>query len=228
MLAIIKAMKNVLLFYILLVVSTMYGQKYFEGEINYKIEYESINPNIPKEYLETELGKSFTAYVKEDRYAMIYHGTGQQGWMKIIVRLDQGFSYTEFEKSDTIMKTKFGKEKDELIEFKRNKNDQKIILGQSCESISIAYKATNSESFFQTFKGKYYFDPRYKLNKNLYEKYTDGFWNLFVKESESISIRSETAFYPFFKVVQEAISIEIKEMSFSLFEPDESKIINEK
>ena len=66
------------------------------------------------------------------------------------------------------------------------------------------------------------------MNKNLYEKYTDGFWNLFVKESESISIRSETAFYPFFKVVQEAISIEIKEMSFSLFEPDESKIINEK
>ncbi|WP_151894054.1 hypothetical protein [Patiriisocius marinistellae] len=86
-------------------VLNIYGQEYFEGEIIYEIEYEPINPNIPKEYLENEFGKSFNAYIKEDRYAMIYHGNGLKGWMKTIVRLDLGYSYTEFEKSDTIAKT---------------------------------------------------------------------------------------------------------------------------
>ena len=63
---------------------------------------------------------------------MIYHGKGQQGWMKIIVRLDKGYSYTEFEKLDTITKSKFGTEKNDLIRFERNQNDEKIILGEKC------------------------------------------------------------------------------------------------
>jgi hypothetical protein len=223
-------MKNLRLlqsFFFLILISNVYGQDYFEGEINYKIEYETLNPNIPASYLETELGKSFTAYVKEDRYAMIYHATGQQGWMKIIVRLDQGYSYTEFQKSDTIVKSKFGTENNELIEFKRNLEDKKLVLGELCESITINYKPTDPKSFFQTFRGKYYFDPKYKLNANLYKNYTDGFWNLYVKESESISIRNETEFSPLFRAIQEAISIEIKDTPFSMFEPNVSKIINE-
>jgi hypothetical protein len=221
-------MKNVRILYallLLLLISNVYGQEYFEGELNYKIEYQPLNPNIPKEYLETELGKSFTAYVKEDRYAMIYHATGQKGWMKIIVRLDQGYSYTEFEKSDTIVKTKFGIEKAELTAFKRNTDVKKVILDELCESVTIEYKPTDPDSFYQTFKGKYYFDPRHKLNVNLYKNYTDGFWNLFVEESESISIRNETEFSPLFKVVEEATSIEKKETPFAMFEPNELKII---
>lgn len=212
---------------LLLLVSNIYGQEYFEGEINYKIKYEPINPNIPTNYLETELGKTFTAFVKEDRYAMIYQATGQKGWLKVIVRLDQGYSYTEFERSDTIVKTKFGKQKEELIKFNRNSANKKEILGELCESVSITYKSTDPESFFQMFNGTYYFDPRYKLNKNLYENYTDGFWSLYVEESESISIRNETEFYPLFKAVQEATSITEKQIPFSIFEIDENKVITE-
>ncbi|GEQ86124.1 hypothetical protein ULMS_16320 [Patiriisocius marinistellae] len=114
-----------------------------------------------------------------------------------------------------------------MIEFKRNPEDQIKILDELCESISIVYKPTGTESFFQIFKGKYYFNPKYKLNKNLYKKYTDGFWNLFVEESESISIKNETEFYPLFKTIQEATKIEEKKIPFSMFEPNLSKIIVE-
>lgn len=223
-------MKNnlrILKFLLLLIVSNIYGQEYFEGELNYKIEYQAINPNISTEYLAKELGDSFTAYVKEDRYMMIYHGKGQLGWMKIIVRLDQGYSYTEYEKKDTIIKTKFGLEKEKLLELKRNSDDRREVLGELCESITLNYEPSDPESFFQILRGKYYFNPKYKLNSKLYENYTDGFWNLFVKESESISIRNETEFYPLFKAIQEAISIEEKEISIEVFEPNSSKIILE-
>ncbi len=56
-------------------------------------------------------------------------------------------------------------------------------------------------------RGKYYFNPKYKLNAKLYSEYTDCFWNLFVKESNAINIRNETEFYPLFKSIQEVTSI---------------------
>jgi len=201
------------------------AQEFFEGELHYNIEYESINENIPIEFLEIEMGKSFTAYVKEDRYAMIYHSTGQQGWMKIIVRLDQGYSYTEFEKLDTITKVKFGKGTNELIKFNRNTTDKKKILGEDCESITLEYKSKEKGSPFQEIRGKYYFNPKYRLNPNRYSEYTDGFWNLFVKESASISIRNEITFYPLFKSIQEVTSITEKKIDKGMFEPNKNKEI---
>lgn len=216
------------LFFLFIFISNIYGQDYFEGELKYKIEYKSLSPSISTNFLETEFGNSFSAYVKEDRYAMIYHAKGKQGWMKIIVRLDKGYSYTEFEKSDTITKSKFGNEKDKLLEIKRNSDNKKEILGEYCESITIKYEPTDPKSFFQSFKGRYYFNPKYRLNSKLYKNYTDGFWNLFVQESESISIRNEAEFFPLFKSIAEAISIEQKEISFEMFEPNTSKMIFEK
>ncbi|WP_394751261.1 hypothetical protein [Spongiimicrobium salis] len=213
-----------LVFYIFFIVS-LNAQEYFEGELQYKITYESNNGNLPISVLEREFGKSFTAYVKEDRYAMIYHGEGQNGWMKTIVRLDQGYSYTEFEKLDTIVKTKFGSEKNNLMKFDRNANNKKEILEETCESVTLEYKPMDPNSFFSEMRGTYYFNPKYKLNAALYSEYTDGFWNLFVKESQSISIRNETEFYPLFKSIQEAISIEEKSMDDSIFEPNPNKVL---
>lgn len=201
------------------------AQDFFEGELNYKIEYQSNNENLPTSMLEREFGTSFTAYVKEDRYAMIYHGKGQQGWMKIIVRLDEGYSYTEFEKLDTITKNKFGTEKNHLIKFERNQNDKKIILGEKCESITLQYKPKDSISFFTEMRGKYYFNPKYKLNAKRYSEYTDGFWNLFVKESNAISIRNETEFYPLFKSIEEVTSIVEKNIDKAVFEPNPNKTL---
>ena len=158
---------------------------------------------------------------------MIYHGTGELGWMKIIVRLDQGYSYTEYEKKDTISKTKFGLEKNKLLEFNHNSDNKKKVLGELCESITMEYQSSDPKSFFQTYRGKYYFNPKYRLNPELYKNYSDGFWNLYVKESKSISIRNEIEFYPLFKTFQEAISIDEKKIPLKTFEPNSEKVIFE-
>lgn len=217
----IKLSITLILFY----VGAIHAQEFFEGEVKYNIEYQSNNANLPTSVLEQEFGTSFTAYVKEDRYAMVYHATGQQGWMKIIVRLDEGYSYTEFEKLDTITKSKFGTERNDLITFKRNQNDKKIILGETCESITLHYKPKDTSSFFSEMRGKYYFNPNYKLNATLYSEYTDGFWNLCVEESNALSIRNETEFYPHFKSIQEVTSIVQKNIDNDIFEPNANKVI---
>ncbi|WP_298501916.1 hypothetical protein [uncultured Maribacter sp.] len=212
---------------LLLFTATVSGQDFFEGELHYKIEYESLNKNITTSILETQFGTSFSAYVKEDRYAMIYHAEGELGYMKIIVRLDEGYSYTEFEKRDTITKTKFGTKNNKLLDFKRNTGNKKEVLGELCESVTLNYETEDSESFFKIHKGTYYFNPKYKLNASLYKNYSDGFWNLFVKESNAISIRNETEFMNLFKSVSTAVSIEEKELPLDFFIPNPLKIISE-
>ncbi|WP_299215746.1 hypothetical protein [uncultured Aquimarina sp.] len=220
-------LKRLTLLIALLVVQISIGQEYFEGELFYSIQYEPINKSIPVEYLEKEMGTSFSAYVQEDRYAMIYHAEGTQGWMKIIVALKEGYSYTEYEKSDTIIKTKFGTEKEELVEFKRN-TDKKEVLNELCESVTINYKPLEPDAYVEMIKGTYYFNPKYKLNAKFYKNYTDGFWNLFVNEAKSISIRNETEFYPLFKTIQEVTLIEEKKIPDEVFELNASKVIFEK
>ncbi len=202
-----------------------YGQEYFEGEIQFKITYDS--KSIPVEYFVKELGDSFTAYVKEDRYVMQYHGTGELGWTKIIVRLDEGYTYTEFEKNDTIRKSKFGSEKNNLLTIRRNTETKKV-LGENCESVTIYYQILDKTSPFKSVKGTYYFNPKYKLNPEQYKNYTDGFWNLYAKEAESLSLRNETEFYPLFKFVQEAVFVEEKEIPLKVFELNKRKVIVEK
>ncbi|MEJ6793298.1 MAG: hypothetical protein QNK89_11360 [Lacinutrix sp.] len=115
-------------FFLIVFVTNANAQGYFEGEINYEITYESLNEEIPKSVFEQEMGVTANAYVKEDRYAMIYYGKGELGWMKVITRLDKGFSYTEYEKSDTIVKKELGLEKEALIEYKKNSEDKKMVF----------------------------------------------------------------------------------------------------
>lgn len=222
-----KSLKKIASFFFLLMITTMSGQEYFEGVLEYKVSYESTSEFIPTETLKSEFGTSFTAYVQEDRYAMIYHATGQFGWMKVIVSLKEGYSYTEFEKSDTISKTKLNIGQEELIEFKRNSDNKKLILNDWCESVTINFKPSGPDVFYQEHRGTHYFNPKYKLNAKLYENYTDGFWNLFVSESNAISLRNETEFFPLFKKVDEATSVVAKDVSDAMFNLNPAKTVLE-
>ena len=201
------------------------SQKYFEGVIQYKISYESLNENIPVEFFRSELGSAITAYFKEDRFAMVHQGNGELGWMKTIVRLDQGYTYTEYAKSDTITKKQFGKDQEILLEFKPNKGDIKEVLNLPCESITLNIKMKDANEVFSEVHGTYYFHPKYKLNPKHYNNYSDEFWNLYVEESEAVSLRHDIVAKPYFKAVQEAVEIKEEKVTDRIFEPNEEKVI---
>ncbi len=203
------------------------AQDFFEGELNYKIEYEVLNKNISVSILEREMGDSFDAYVKEDKYIMTYNSKGELGWSKTIVLLDEGYTYVEYEKSDTIYKYPLDDNKSKLIQISRNVNDQKKVLDEMCESITLKYESTDSNSMFRVTDGKHYFNPKYKLNYKKYKNYTSGFWNLYVKESKAISIRNEHLYKGMFKSVSQATKITKKKIPEELFIINQDKIVKE-
>ncbi len=202
-----------------------FAQDYFEGQIDFKVEYESLNINIPSSYLSYVLGDLFTAYVQEDRYIILYNSKADKGWSKTIISLDEGYSYVEFEKSDTIFKSKLNSNKNKLIMIKKNPNKQISVLGELCSSISLKYESIDSENPIKISNGVHYYNPKYRLNPEKYRIYTSGFWNLYVDKSEAISIRSEHIYEGFFKSVSEAKKIELKEIPDELFELNKEKII---
>jgi len=216
------------LVFVFLSVSNGNTQEYFEGKIEYMVTYETLSPDIYVSYLEKEIGTSFTAYIQEDRFAMIYHATGEQGWMKAIIRLDENYTYIEYEKSDVIVKTKFGSQDYKFIALRRNLKDQKEVLGELCESVSIEYNDQNSDPFYKNFKGTYYFNPKYKLNTKLYKNYTEGLWNLITEETGTISLRNESEYGNLFKSVEQATAIEQKSIPNAMFEPNAAKKVYEK
>ncbi|NAS32529.1 hypothetical protein GTQ40_16220 [Flavobacteriaceae bacterium R38] len=205
--------------------SKINAQKFFEGELHYKIEYELINQNIPIEILKKEMGNSFKAYIKEDKYIMIHNTYGDLGWTKSITRLDEGYSYIEYQKSDTIYKYRLDVEENKLLEIKRISNKKKKVLKEMCEYVILDYESTDPNSFYKTKRGKYYFSPKYKLNPKKYKGHNEGFWNLYVKESGAISIRNESTYEGLFKSVSEVTKVINKEISNDLFKLDDSKIV---
>jgi hypothetical protein len=56
-----------LTFVICFVSHNIFAQEYFEGKIEYKNTFISLDENIDAELLKNELGETCTAYIKPDR-----------------------------------------------------------------------------------------------------------------------------------------------------------------
>ncbi|SFU42235.1 hypothetical protein SAMN05216480_10355 [Pustulibacterium marinum] len=212
----------------MLAIAPLQAQDYFEGVVKYSVSYSPLHPDLSEEVLEREVGTRITALVKEDRYSMINNAKGKKGWRKVTVRLDEGYKYTEFQKSDTIYKEKLGTEAHTLLEFTRNKDPKKEILGKECESITIHYQIEDATNGLLEYKGTYYFHPDYRLNPEFYKQDTDGFWNKYVAASGALSLENHVTIPGFMEASQKVTAIEPKTIPDALFEPAVMKIIIEK
>ncbi len=212
---------------ILIITGHLSAQEYFEGQIDYKIDYKSMNENLPEILLSQVMGDSFTAYIREDRYVMIYNSKADLGWTKTIIRLDQGYRYIEYENSDTIYKSDLRQNQAKLIELRKDIEETKTVLGETCPSIKLKYESTDPNAIFKINDGIYYYSPKYKLNADLYKIYNSGFWNKYVELSKAISIRNEHIYEGFFKSISQAVKITESEISDSIFILNENKIIVE-
>jgi len=202
------------------------SQNYFEGEMYFHIDYELIDNKISKNNLIKQMGDSVVAYLKEDKFVLLHNSKGKLGKRKTIFLLNEGFNYVDYEKSDTIMRFNLNKISGKLLNFNRNLHENKPILNELCESITIEFESTNKEDFFQKHKGKYYFSANnYKLNPKYYRNYESNFWNLFVKESTSISLRNEVEYYPLFKSIQQVYGTIKRKIPDSVFQLNKNKYI---
>lgn len=199
------------------------SQEYFEGEIYYHIEYDLLNDKLSKNILIQEMGDSIVAYIKSDKFILMHNTKGKLGNKRTIFLLKEGYGYIDFEKSDTIMKFGLSKKSGELIKFSRNYKDKRHILNELCESITIEFKTIKND-LVQEHRGKYYFSSKkQRLDPKFYKNYKNNYWNLFVQESESISLRNEIEYFPAFKFVQQAYAIVKREIPDSIFQINKNK-----
>ncbi len=216
----------ILFTFLTLLVSSGYAQNYFEGEIYYQIVYDSSSNKLSKNSLIQEMGDSLTAYIKPDKFVLKHNTKGKYGRKRTIFLLAEGFSYIEYEKYDTILKFDLKKKSGELVSFEHNRDERKFVLNQLCESITIEFKSTDKDDYFQKKTGKYYFSSeKYKLNPEFYKNYRSNFWNLYVEKSGSISLWNEIEYFPIFKSTQQAYAIINTKVPDSLFEINTGKYI---
>lgn len=202
------------------------SQSYFEGEVVMAIKYTSINDNISEKILAQEFGDTLIGYTQESRYVMHMNSRGAIGKSKMLLFLDKGYGLMEIEKSDTIYKFKLDKEPGELVNFKHHPEIKKVILGDSCPSITVKFKGKD-EDYFQYEEGTYFYNPKYKLNKAYYKNYKNNYWNLIIGESGAMCVRNENLVFPLWRAESEAISIVEKEIPDAFFEPNPDKVIIE-
>lgn len=203
------------------------AQDYFEGEIKYKITYKSLAPDLDDSFWVQQAGDTITAHIQENQFVMLSNSSGELGWSKVTVFLDKGYGLTEFEHLDTIYKRNFSSFQQELISIERNQSDPKEILGELCESVSIEQKAIENGQTVYVSNATHYFNPKYKLNKELYKNYTVSFWDLYAQESGAISLYSDVNMFPYYDSIQEAFWIEQKSINPTIFDIPTNKIIIE-
>ncbi|WP_430427346.1 hypothetical protein [Maribacter litoralis] len=194
------------------------SQEYFEGEVHFKTKYEPLIENVPEELLVQEFGDTLIGYVQEKRYLMKSNTSGATGDQTLIMMMDENLIYYVQEKSDTIFRYPINKVEEELLDIHKIQDETKIVLGDVCPAVILNTKNNDSESPFTVSLGKYYYNPKYKLNKKAYENHKSGHWNLFVNESGAISVRNEVRHEPIYKSIMEAFLILPKEIPDVLFD----------
>lgn len=221
-------MKKYLLSILLILTTSLniQSQEYFEGEVHFKTTYETLVESVPNELLIKEFGDSLVGYVQENRYIMKSNTRGASGEQTFLMLMDQNLVYFVQEKSDTIYRYPINQVKEELLEVHKIKDETKIILGDACPAIVLNTKNVDPKNPFTVTLGKYYYNPKYKLNKEAYKNHKSGHWNAFVNESGAISVRNEVRHEPIYKSVMEAYLILPKEIPDELFNIDRyNKII---
>ena len=194
------------------------SQEYFEGEVHFKTTYESLLQNVPKELLIQEFGDTLIGYVQENRYIMKSNTSGDSGEQTLLMLMDENSIYFVQEKSDTIYRYPIDKGTEELLDVHKIKDETKVILGDVCPAVVLNTKNNDSESPFTVSLGRYYYNPKYKLNKEAYRNHKSGHWNAFVNESGAISVRNEVRHEPIYKSVMEAFKIIPKKIPDELFD----------
>ena len=210
--------KLIVLALIIFVSTSAQSQKYFEGEVHFKTEYESFLETIPQELLIQEFGDTLVGYVQERRYIMKSNTKGAIGSQTMIMLMDENLVYLIQEKSDTIFKYPMDKVQEKLLEVHKIKDETITVLGDPCPALILNTKNMNQESPFTVSLGKYYYNPKYKLNKDAYKNHKSGHWDSFVNESGAISVRNEVRHEPLYKSVMEAFLILPKEIPDELFD----------
>lgn len=185
-------MKITLYFFILSILTSLISpnlidkkQRYFEGQIEYQINYSSNNPNIDIKELQESRGSKMILTYKKGNYKKEYFSPNGKLVEQRFLNIRENKSYLKKSKSDTI------------YWFNINNNDSKTnfkltgkqsVLNYDCKVIETKTIVTGPGFGGQEYKmeGRYLFAEKLPVNPKWYKNYLEADYNKIIKIGQGI------------------------------------------
>jgi hypothetical protein len=172
----------------------------FEGVILYQNKYQSKIPNVSNEQLSNSLGSKQKELISSTGdYKNVFNG----GFIKEqLYKSDENKAYTLLASSDIWYYEDYGKNRDKALSFEFSESVD-TILGLNCNVISVKT---------ETGYIKFFFNDKYKIDPELYNKHLYGNWYYIISKTKSIPLK---VIYdtPGFTMISEAVSVEEQELN---------------
>ena len=154
--------------YVTLIITALFlgncgnSQDYFNGIIKYKQSIESKNPNIPMEFLISNLGTESTFYYQDGNYLQEYKdGRMEFEFLNVI---DRKF-YKKYRGNDTLYVSDATKYPKYQLKGVIYSDQKKSILGYTCKKIDLeAIYLKDGNSYEMT----YFYSDKIQINKSIY------------------------------------------------------------
>ena len=177
--------------------------KDFEGVVTYKVAVKPKQEGVTEKTMKTILatGDNLVAWIKQGNYRQ------SSGACDVYyINKDQRVYY-KFKSLDTLYYIEYNYDTNKVINFSKEK-EQLQIAGYTCNIITI-----------QTSGGtrKYSYSPLLHINPEYDKQNTSGNYNLYIKETESVWLRSEDD-APNYNVSQTATKVEKKDVDDHVFD----------
>ena len=192
------------------IISNSFAQL-FEGQITYQTSYKSKIPNLTDEQFTSMMGTTMEYFVKEGNYKTTTDGTFFQ-W-QLYINKDNKL-YTKMSNSPAVLWNDGAVNSDEVLKAEVNKGVI-TILGNLCDELVLTCKSGIQ---------KYYFNPKLKVDPNLYALHKYGNWNEIISRCNSLPLKMIVD-NPQFTLECEATAITPTKLEGSLFVlPADSKL----
>lgn len=194
-------------------------QEYFEGVIEYSVEYDIKNPSLSKEKLKQHYGSKVITKFSEGNFRDEYYNNEGTLLRTSILNLSKKHYYIEFHEIDTVYysdinTTDYITTIEQLLDTNIQNNDCWVI-----KSIS-----NKNDSKPESVITKYYISKNLKVNPNWYVNYVDGGYNRIYKSAPGITVKSEY-FNSNFTVIKSIVSTKMKVVDISDFKIKLDKVL---
>lgn len=207
----------------MILTSSAYCQKYFEGMVEYETSFQSFNSAITDSELKERFGVKVRFYHKDGDYIREYLDEAGYSLRKFIYKTDSNQLFIiDIFNPDTAY---YFNANEKLFDtYQIIKGDNEIILGCDCPSSVITYnfydRSMNDTIYV---KSEYFFCHQLPVNPDYYNNYY--LWYDVIKNEKSVALKFTEETIGFFKIIYKAIKIDHVALPKGTFDIDKKLIL---
>jgi hypothetical protein len=192
--------------------------QYFQGTIEYSLEYKTDNPNIQESNLKQYFGSKVITKFREGNFISEYYNEDNVLVKTSTLNLNKKKYYYELTLIDTLYFSNIDRT---LYNTQIEQLADSTVFNNECWTIKSI--ATNQENFNDNVTSHYYLSKKLKVNPNWYQDYIDGAYNKIFRMAPGVFIKSVIK-GKYFTEIRSMVSMKKEKINLSEFEVKSKKI----